>query len=193
MRFWFVQEIAEEEGLLKFLRDRCDELRKKNAKRRVLICEMEALGEQVVLDDFTPMVTLESNSDVTSPRSNNLSTSNHVSLDSRHWSPSSGGLRLGLCLYAFFGNPPQDCEATHGSEALKWKRLWLNSELRKKLRKNTRFEASDGQSLGYRMRIPERIPLCRTTPLNLCSREAKCNVGPLLADSPYRANEELRR
>ncbi|GJR38799.1 hypothetical protein Tco_1214483 [Tanacetum coccineum] len=39
--------------------------------------------ENVVLDDFTPMLTPESNSDVTSPRSNNLSTSNHVSLDSR--------------------------------------------------------------------------------------------------------------
>ncbi|GKC94343.1 hypothetical protein Tco_1159785 [Tanacetum coccineum] len=45
MRFWFVQEIAEEEGLLKFLRDRCDGLRRKNARRRVLIREMEALGE----------------------------------------------------------------------------------------------------------------------------------------------------
>ncbi|GKA86456.1 hypothetical protein Tco_0808167 [Tanacetum coccineum] len=55
--------------------------------------------ENVVLDDFTPMLTLESNSNVTSPRSNNLSTSNHASLDSRHWSPSSGGLRSGLCLY----------------------------------------------------------------------------------------------
>ncbi|GJS39913.1 hypothetical protein Tco_0564956 [Tanacetum coccineum] len=37
MRFWFVQEIAEEEGLLKFLRDRCDDLRRKNPRRRVLI------------------------------------------------------------------------------------------------------------------------------------------------------------
>ncbi|GJZ39037.1 hypothetical protein Tco_0585600 [Tanacetum coccineum] len=46
MRFWFVQEISEEEGLLKFLRDRCDDLRRKNAKRRVLIREMEALGER---------------------------------------------------------------------------------------------------------------------------------------------------
>nr|GEX94443.1 hypothetical protein [Tanacetum cinerariifolium] len=45
MRFWFVQEIAEEEGLPKFLRDRCDDLRRKNARRRVLIREMEALGE----------------------------------------------------------------------------------------------------------------------------------------------------
>ncbi|GJX96512.1 hypothetical protein Tco_0352310 [Tanacetum coccineum] len=55
--------------------------------------------ENVLLDDFTPMLTPESNLDVTSPRSNKLSTSNHVSLDSRHWSPSSGGLRSGLCLY----------------------------------------------------------------------------------------------
>nr|GEU38283.1 hypothetical protein [Tanacetum cinerariifolium] len=48
MRFWFVQEIAEEEGLLKFLRDRCDDLRRKNARHRVLIREMEALGERGV-------------------------------------------------------------------------------------------------------------------------------------------------
>nr|GEX90208.1 hypothetical protein [Tanacetum cinerariifolium] len=48
MRFWFVQEISEEEGLLKFLRDRCDDLRRKNARRRVLIHEMEALGERGV-------------------------------------------------------------------------------------------------------------------------------------------------
>ncbi|GKD96038.1 hypothetical protein Tco_1379935, partial [Tanacetum coccineum] len=46
MRFWFVQEIAEEEGLLKFLRDRCDELRGENNRCRVLIREMEALGER---------------------------------------------------------------------------------------------------------------------------------------------------
>ncbi|GJW52573.1 hypothetical protein Tco_0096658 [Tanacetum coccineum] len=51
MRFWFVQEIAEEEGLLKFLRDRCDDLRRKNVRRRVLICEMEALGERGVAVD----------------------------------------------------------------------------------------------------------------------------------------------
>ncbi|GJS22482.1 hypothetical protein Tco_0451114 [Tanacetum coccineum] len=51
MRFWFVQEIAEEEGLLKFLRDRCDDLRRKNARRRVLIREMEALGERGVAVD----------------------------------------------------------------------------------------------------------------------------------------------
>nr|GEV79039.1 hypothetical protein [Tanacetum cinerariifolium] len=42
MRFWFVQEIAEEEGLLKFLHDRCDDLRRKHARRCVLIHEMEA-------------------------------------------------------------------------------------------------------------------------------------------------------
>jgi hypothetical protein len=48
MRFWFVQEIAEEEGLLKVLRDRCDDLRRKNARRRVLIRENEALGERGV-------------------------------------------------------------------------------------------------------------------------------------------------
>nr|GEY17043.1 hypothetical protein [Tanacetum cinerariifolium] len=51
MRFWFVQEIAEEEGLLKFLRDRCDDLGRKNARRRVLIREMEALGERRVVVD----------------------------------------------------------------------------------------------------------------------------------------------
>ncbi|GJT71837.1 hypothetical protein Tco_1031123 [Tanacetum coccineum] len=34
MRFWFVQEIAEEEGLLKFLRDRCDALRRKNSLKQ---------------------------------------------------------------------------------------------------------------------------------------------------------------
>ncbi|GKD65417.1 hypothetical protein Tco_1307525 [Tanacetum coccineum] len=43
MRFWFVQKIAEEEGLLKFLHDRCDGLRRKSARRHVLIREMEAL------------------------------------------------------------------------------------------------------------------------------------------------------
>ncbi|GJX73010.1 hypothetical protein Tco_0311605 [Tanacetum coccineum] len=51
MWFWFVQEIAEEEGLLKFIRGRCDDLRRKNARRRVLIREMEALGERVVAVD----------------------------------------------------------------------------------------------------------------------------------------------
>ncbi|GJR90683.1 hypothetical protein Tco_0214694 [Tanacetum coccineum] len=53
MRFWFVQEIAKEEGLLKFLRDRCDGLRRKNARPRVLIHEIEALGERrVALDSL---------------------------------------------------------------------------------------------------------------------------------------------
>nr|GEV44485.1 hypothetical protein [Tanacetum cinerariifolium] len=45
------KKIAEEEGLLKFLRDRCDDLRRKNARRRVLIHEMKALGERVVAVD----------------------------------------------------------------------------------------------------------------------------------------------
>nr|GEW73359.1 hypothetical protein [Tanacetum cinerariifolium] len=51
MRFWFVQEITEEEGLQKFLRDRCDDLSRKNVRRRVLIREMEALGERGVAVD----------------------------------------------------------------------------------------------------------------------------------------------
>nr|GEV88767.1 hypothetical protein [Tanacetum cinerariifolium] len=51
IRFWFVQEIAEEEGLLKFLHDRCDDLRRKSARRRVLICEMKDLGERGVAVD----------------------------------------------------------------------------------------------------------------------------------------------
>ncbi|GKA11034.1 hypothetical protein Tco_0690467 [Tanacetum coccineum] len=46
MQFWLVQEIAKEEGLLKFLHSRYDVLRRKNARRRVLIYEMEALGER---------------------------------------------------------------------------------------------------------------------------------------------------
>ncbi|GJY16086.1 hypothetical protein Tco_0386508 [Tanacetum coccineum] len=50
-------EIAEEEGLLKFLRDRCDDLRRKNARRRVLIHEMEALGERGVA--FDSLVSLK--------------------------------------------------------------------------------------------------------------------------------------
>ncbi|GKD08033.1 hypothetical protein Tco_1187718 [Tanacetum coccineum] len=45
MWFWFVQEYAEEEGLLKFLHDRCDDLRRKSTRRCVLTREMEALGE----------------------------------------------------------------------------------------------------------------------------------------------------
>ncbi|GJX95937.1 hypothetical protein Tco_0351735 [Tanacetum coccineum] len=51
MRFWFVQEIAEEEGLLNFLRDRCDDLRRKSDRRRVLIREMEALRDRGVAVD----------------------------------------------------------------------------------------------------------------------------------------------
>nr|GEX88931.1 hypothetical protein [Tanacetum cinerariifolium] len=45
MRFWFVQEITEEEGLLKLIHDPCDDLKRKSARHCVLIHEMEALGE----------------------------------------------------------------------------------------------------------------------------------------------------
>nr|GEZ68491.1 hypothetical protein [Tanacetum cinerariifolium] len=45
MRFWFVQEIDEEEGLLKFLCDLCDDLRRKKARRRMLIRKMKALRQ----------------------------------------------------------------------------------------------------------------------------------------------------
>lgn len=38
----------------------------------------------------------------------------------------------------------------------------------------------------YKTRIPERMALCRTTALNLGRREAKCNVGPLPTDWPYK-------
>nr|GEV96652.1 hypothetical protein [Tanacetum cinerariifolium] len=51
MRFWFVQEIAEEEGLLKFLRERCDDLRRKSVRRHALIHEMPALGDRGVAVD----------------------------------------------------------------------------------------------------------------------------------------------
>ncbi|GJZ64174.1 hypothetical protein Tco_0620595, partial [Tanacetum coccineum] len=51
MRFWFVQEIAEKEGLLKFIREHCDDLRRKSARRRVLIREMKALGDRGVAVD----------------------------------------------------------------------------------------------------------------------------------------------
>nr|GFC00446.1 hypothetical protein [Tanacetum cinerariifolium] len=47
----FVQEIAEEEWFLNFLRDRCDDLRRPSARRRVLISEMEALGARGVAVD----------------------------------------------------------------------------------------------------------------------------------------------
>lgn len=60
----------------------------------------------VLLDDFliaenlpdsdSPMLTPESNSNVTSPRSNSLSPFTPMSPDSRPGSPSSGGLRSGL-------------------------------------------------------------------------------------------------
>ncbi|GJT19065.1 hypothetical protein Tco_0877771 [Tanacetum coccineum] len=46
MRFLFVQKIAKEEVFLKFLRDRCNDLRRRSAKRRMLIGEMEALGSR---------------------------------------------------------------------------------------------------------------------------------------------------
>ncbi|GKC16559.1 hypothetical protein Tco_1013341 [Tanacetum coccineum] len=52
MQFWLVQDIFKEEGLLKFLRDRCDDLSRKNARRRVLIREMEALGEHVIAESL---------------------------------------------------------------------------------------------------------------------------------------------
>nr|GEV17288.1 hypothetical protein [Tanacetum cinerariifolium] len=51
MRFWFVQEITEEEGLLKFIRDHYDDLRRKSSRRRVLIRDMETLGEHGVVFD----------------------------------------------------------------------------------------------------------------------------------------------
>ncbi|GKE61213.1 hypothetical protein Tco_1511580 [Tanacetum coccineum] len=51
MRFWFMQEISEEEGLLKFLRDCYDDLRRRSARLRVLIGEMEALGARGVTVD----------------------------------------------------------------------------------------------------------------------------------------------
>nr|GEU72107.1 hypothetical protein [Tanacetum cinerariifolium] len=51
MRIWFVQEIAEEEGILRFLRDRYDELRRRSARRRVLIGEMETLEARGVAVD----------------------------------------------------------------------------------------------------------------------------------------------
>nr|GEW30194.1 hypothetical protein [Tanacetum cinerariifolium] len=52
MRFWFVQEIAKEEGLLKVLHDRYDDLRRKSARRCVLIRDMVALGERGVPVDY---------------------------------------------------------------------------------------------------------------------------------------------
>ncbi|GJW59589.1 hypothetical protein Tco_0108924 [Tanacetum coccineum] len=46
MRFWFVQEIAEEEGFLNFLRDRCDDLRRRGARRQT--DKLAALTEVLV-------------------------------------------------------------------------------------------------------------------------------------------------
>nr|GEX90129.1 ankyrin repeat-containing protein At5g02620-like [Tanacetum cinerariifolium] len=46
-----ISKTVEEEGLLKFLHDRCDDLRRKNAMHRVLIREMKALGEPGVVVD----------------------------------------------------------------------------------------------------------------------------------------------
>ncbi|GJT94890.1 hypothetical protein Tco_1090408 [Tanacetum coccineum] len=51
MRFCFVQEIAKEEGFLKFLHDRYDDLRRRSAKRHVLIGEIEDLGARGVAVD----------------------------------------------------------------------------------------------------------------------------------------------
>lgn len=39
---------------------------------------------------------------------------------------------------------------------------------------------------GYRTRMPERIALWRTTPCGFCNCEARCNVGPLPTDWPYK-------
>ncbi|GJY47955.1 hypothetical protein Tco_0437911, partial [Tanacetum coccineum] len=57
MRFWFVQEIAEEEGFAKFLRDRYDDLRRHINKRHVLIGEMEALRVRGVAVDCLECLT----------------------------------------------------------------------------------------------------------------------------------------
>nr|GEV45777.1 reverse transcriptase domain-containing protein [Tanacetum cinerariifolium] len=68
MRFWFVQEITKEKCLLKFLRDRCDDLRRKSVRRRVLIREMEALGDREC------MQTCSSSKFVDEPSMNPIST-----------------------------------------------------------------------------------------------------------------------
>nr|GEX99676.1 hypothetical protein [Tanacetum cinerariifolium] len=52
MRFWFVQEIVEEEGFVNFIRNRCDDLRRRNAMHHVLIGEMKALGARGVAVDY---------------------------------------------------------------------------------------------------------------------------------------------
>ncbi|GJU56864.1 hypothetical protein Tco_1234630 [Tanacetum coccineum] len=51
IRFWFVQEISKEEGFLNFLRDRCDDLRRRSARRHMLIGKIEALGARWVAVD----------------------------------------------------------------------------------------------------------------------------------------------
>ncbi|GJT38150.1 hypothetical protein Tco_0938015 [Tanacetum coccineum] len=51
MRFWFMQEIVKQEGFLRFIRDRCDDMRRRSARRRVLIGEMEDLGAHGVAVD----------------------------------------------------------------------------------------------------------------------------------------------
>ncbi|GKC93770.1 hypothetical protein Tco_1159212 [Tanacetum coccineum] len=45
------KDTSEEEGFLKFFHDRCDDLRRRNARRHVLIGEMEALGARGVVVD----------------------------------------------------------------------------------------------------------------------------------------------
>nr|GEW77067.1 zinc finger, CCHC-type [Tanacetum cinerariifolium] len=52
MWFWFVQEIAKEQGLLKFLCERYDDLRRKSTRRRVLIREIDAVGDHRVAFDY---------------------------------------------------------------------------------------------------------------------------------------------
>nr|GEX99675.1 hypothetical protein [Tanacetum cinerariifolium] len=52
MRFWFVQEIVKEEGFVNFIRNRCDDLRRRNAMHHVLIGEMKALGDRMVAVDY---------------------------------------------------------------------------------------------------------------------------------------------
>nr|GEU60213.1 hypothetical protein [Tanacetum cinerariifolium] len=44
MRFWCVQDTIKEEGFANFLHDRCDDLRRRITKLRMLIGKMEDLG-----------------------------------------------------------------------------------------------------------------------------------------------------
>ncbi|GKA91073.1 hypothetical protein Tco_0812943, partial [Tanacetum coccineum] len=44
MRFWFVQDITKGEGLLKFLHDRYDDLRRKSVRRRLTDVMAEILA-----------------------------------------------------------------------------------------------------------------------------------------------------